>query len=204
MESKSKKNKAETKKRLLQAVGEILAQKGFSSIGVNAVARQAGVDKVLIYRYFGDLDSLIKVYAQEGDFWPTLDELLGTKKEQEELKQLTASQKFNSVFRRYANAIKSRPLTLEILAWEMLERNSLTVVLEEVREVTGLQLMSTLSEESDEGSNTIDFQRVSAIFSAAVHYLALRARKIKTYNGLDLTSDQEWERLIDTMQALVS
>jgi AcrR family transcriptional regulator len=44
-----------TSKRLISAVGSLLAKKGFKGIGVNAVAREAGVDKVLFFRYFGGL-----------------------------------------------------------------------------------------------------------------------------------------------------
>ena len=53
-------NRDETSARLLAAVGEVLARDGFAALGVNAVAKQAGVDKVLIYRYFGGLPELIQ------------------------------------------------------------------------------------------------------------------------------------------------
>ena len=59
-------NREATRGQLIKAVGEILAEKGFAALGVNAVARQAKVDKVLIYRYFNDLEGLIKAFAQEG------------------------------------------------------------------------------------------------------------------------------------------
>lgn len=200
------KNKSETKLRLINALGEILAEKGFANVGINAIARQAGVDKVLIYRYFDGLDGLMLAYAKEGGFWPSLEELLGSQEQQAALLQLSLDQQFNIVIERYAHAICSRPLTLEILAWEMIERNSLTITLEEVRESTGLALLEMLNDSRlAQGSQSpIDFQHVSAIFSAAIHYLALRARKIKYFNGIDLSSDDEWQGLIKTMQALVS
>ena len=37
-------DKAETKARILAAVGKLLAESGFKSLGVNAIAREAGVD----------------------------------------------------------------------------------------------------------------------------------------------------------------
>ncbi|XOV74734.1 MAG: TetR/AcrR family transcriptional regulator [Phycisphaerales bacterium] len=61
---------------MIRAVGTLLARDGFQGMGVNALAREAGVDKVLIYRYFGSLDTLIDRYCQEVDFWPTADELI--------------------------------------------------------------------------------------------------------------------------------
>lgn len=65
-------DKEETKARILAAVGKLLAESGFRSLGVNAIAREAGVDKVLIYRYFEGLPSLLRCFAQEGGGSPLL------------------------------------------------------------------------------------------------------------------------------------
>ncbi len=46
-------SKETTRLRLISAVGTLLARQGFNALGINAVAEEAGVDKVLIYRYFG-------------------------------------------------------------------------------------------------------------------------------------------------------
>ena len=48
----SPKNKELTKRKLFAAVGEILKSEGYNGLGVNRVAKQAGVNKKLIYRYF--------------------------------------------------------------------------------------------------------------------------------------------------------
>ena len=53
----------------LGAVGDVLARDGFTAIGVNAIAKQAGVDKVLIYRYFGGLPELLQTWGASGRFW---------------------------------------------------------------------------------------------------------------------------------------
>ena len=44
-------DKEETKARILAAVGKLLAASGFRQLGINAIAREAQVDKVLIYQY---------------------------------------------------------------------------------------------------------------------------------------------------------
>lgn len=63
------KNKENTKKKLLEAVGNIMKDKGAAGLGVNKVAKKAGVSKMLIYRYFGSYETLIQTYIQEKDFW---------------------------------------------------------------------------------------------------------------------------------------
>ena len=52
-----------TRRKIIDAVGTILAKHGLEKLGINAVAREAGVDKVLIYRYFGGFEQLLKAFA---------------------------------------------------------------------------------------------------------------------------------------------
>ena len=59
----------ETEKRLLEAVSHIVENDGFTKIGVNRIANQAGCDKVLIYRYFGGLDGLLVEWAKRHDYY---------------------------------------------------------------------------------------------------------------------------------------
>ena len=123
-----------TRTRLIEAVGSLLAREGFKGVGVNAVAREAGVDKVLIYRYFGGLPELITAFGREGNFWPSIKELAGG--DVEAYSRLPVIEQLSQLSRNFMNAIRTRPMTQEILAWEMIERNELTAELETIRENT--------------------------------------------------------------------
>ena len=123
-----------TRARLIGAVGTLLAREGFKGLGVNAVAREAGVDKVLIYRYFGGLQQLIVAFGREGDFWPSIRELAGD--DIEAYSRLPVTDQLSRLSSNFMQAIRKRPLTQEILAWEMIERNELTAELETIRENT--------------------------------------------------------------------
>ena len=63
------KDRERTEKKILDAVGSIIASDGFEGIGINAVAQQAGVSKMLIYRYFEGLNELISSYLLQKDYW---------------------------------------------------------------------------------------------------------------------------------------
>lgn len=63
------KNKEVTKRKLLNAVGHIIENDGFAALGVNKVAKAAGVSKALIYRYFGNFFTLVQSCVEEKDFW---------------------------------------------------------------------------------------------------------------------------------------
>jgi len=40
-----------TEQRLLEAMASLLLEQGYPAVGINAIARRAGCDKVLIYRW---------------------------------------------------------------------------------------------------------------------------------------------------------
>lgn len=66
-DGRKQRDREQTKERLVEAVVDIIRERGFEEIGVNAVAERAGVSKVLIYRYFGDLDGLFQAVAERLD-----------------------------------------------------------------------------------------------------------------------------------------
>ena len=48
-----------TRERLIEAGFRVLSEDGFAGLGINGIARAAGCDKKLIYRYFENLDGLV-------------------------------------------------------------------------------------------------------------------------------------------------
>jgi AcrR family transcriptional regulator len=187
-----------TKRRLVEAVGTILARDGFLGVGVNAVAQEARTDKALIYRYFGGLPELLEAYAESASFWPTVEEMAGGSAA--ELAAMPLLDRWEHALRHYIAEIRKRPTTQEILAWELTERNELTARLEDVRERRGLQLMKVLAVDAPPG---VDVAAVSALFASSVHYLVLRARQIRVFNGIDLRTDEGWARIQDVALSMV-
>ena len=55
-------NKERTKTKILKAVGEIIEQAGIERVTIANVSRKAGVNKILLYRYFGNIGGLVKQY----------------------------------------------------------------------------------------------------------------------------------------------
>lgn len=187
-----------TKRRLIAAIGSILARDGFSRLGVNAVAQEAGADKALIYRYFGGFGQLLQAYAESTAFWPTTEEMAGGPLD--DLARLPLAARVERVVDSYVHHLRIRPLTREILAWELIERNEVTARLEEVRERRGLALMGALAAGLP---GSIDLPAISAILAGGVHYLLVRSRRIRVFNGIDLRTDEGWLRLASAARAMV-
>jgi AcrR family transcriptional regulator len=183
---------------VLTAVGQVLARDGFSAVGINAIAREAGVDKVLIYRYFGGLDALLRAWGMSGRFWPSVDELLGDTPEA--VLSLPLADRYAVFFDRFVDALRARPLTIEIMAAEIQERNELTAILEEEREQWGAQAEAIFGGEQFESRPQL--KGITLLLVAGVQYLLIRARKIRMFGGLDLKSDGDWEKLKGSVRTM--
>lgn len=191
-------DRAATEERILGAVGEVLVRDGFGGVGVNAIAKQAGVDKVLIYRYFGGLPELLRVWGHSGRFWPRVDELLGA--DPRALLALPAAERYARFFEHFIDALRARPLTLELLAAEVVQRNELTAILEAEREAWGEEASRVLG--GPELARQPWMQGVTLLLVAGVQYLLVRARHIRLFGGLDLRSDASWDQLKRSVREL--
>jgi len=59
----AKRNRVQTETRILDAACELLLAEGFDGLRVNALSSASGCDKVLLYRYFGDMEGVLTALA---------------------------------------------------------------------------------------------------------------------------------------------
>ncbi len=187
-----------TRDRILQAVGEVLARDGFGKLGVNAIAKQAGVDKVLIYRYFGGLPELLQAWGGSGQFWPHVTDLLGD--DPHTFLALPTAQRYAQFFDHFIDALRARPLTLEIMAAEVVERNELTAILETEREQWGEEAARTIGGAAWQTQPGLP--GITLLLVGGVQYLLVRSRKIRVFGGIDIQSDEGWNELKASIRAM--
>jgi AcrR family transcriptional regulator len=191
-------DKETTRNRLLDAVGALLAREGFGALGVNAVAREAGVDKVLIYRYFGGMDDLLVAFGQSGDFWPSIAEVLGD--DPSELMELPLGERWAMGLSRYAQALRRRPVTKEILAWEQIEQNEITQILQQTREQWFEELMTHFPEDPD--ATDADLVTTILVIVGAIHYFIVRSRLQPDFSGVDIDTKAGWKHLDEVISTI--
>jgi len=162
-------------------------------LGVNAIAREARADKVLVYRYFGSLAGLLKAYAQSSDFWPSAEELVP----EQAADPVTLA---SGTLSRLVRALRNRPATQEILAWELVEPSPLAERTADIRERSGLEIMAKLSGGTPPG---VDLPAVAAILTAGLTYLVLRSRTAPAWLGVSLQDEQAFQRLERAAEAVV-
>lgn len=197
-------NRDATREALIDAVGNLIESEGFGALGVNAIAREAGVDKVLIYRYFDGLPGLLAAFGERGDFWWEVDDLIG--EHLPDPKEGDLAGWLSLVFRRHVTYLRHHPVTLNVLAWELSERNPITEALEQVREQRGRDLMRhVLLKTGTDSSDTMRYiGPVMTMLQAASDHLVAHSRLQRTYGGIDVASDFGWSQICETADAMLA
>ena len=106
-------SRPKTEEKFQNAVLSLVARSGCGDLGINLVAQEAGADKVLIYRYFGDFQGLLQTVAKSRPWLPTSEEIL------EALPQgandaLTALRKIEDILLRH---IREDACTHQLVRW---------------------------------------------------------------------------------------
>ncbi len=185
-------DREQTRQRILQAVSKLLLEQGFPAVGINAIARAAGCDKVLIYRYFGGLEGLLQEFSAQNDLWWEVDEIIT----ESSVGDLVLNDYLTTLLGRYVAALEARPLTLEIMAWEMSDDNNLTRELQRIRSEQGMLLVKRIRELYQQPN--VDIGGMLGVFGAAVNYLIIRTRRqSRQYRT------EEWWRLQQTISRLM-
>jgi AcrR family transcriptional regulator len=191
-------DRSATERRIVEAVGRVLARDGFQGLGIRAVAREAAVDKQLLSRYFGTLDRLIAAYASGSDFWWCVDELIGDHLPAPE--QETWAGWAPLIMERHVAALRARPITQQILIWELVEANPLSDVLAVVREERSADLLRRVALRVGRPPDA-SVRALVALFGAGATYLVLRARTYSHYVGFDLREAASWAEFMQTISA---
>lgn len=193
------KDKEQTKQRLLDAVGTIIMKHGFQGIGINAIAREAGVDKVLIYRYFGDLDGLLLAFAAQKDYFANLPETFGqsrTISTQSEALAM-AKQILSGQLRQFLDSQELQ----EILLWELNQKTQVTDAIAAARETHGQAMLAELK--SHFKDEKIDLDAIATLLIGGISYLVLRSRTIEMFNGINLHTKEGWQRIERALYTLL-
>ncbi len=183
-----------TEQRILDAVGTLLLEQGYPAVGINAIARQAGCDKVLIYRYFGGFDELLLAFAETATLWWEVDEIIF--ESAADCARIPLHEYLQTLLDRYVAALEARPLALEIMAWEMSAQNNLTQALARTRSERGMELVKRIR--SYYHQPNIDIGGILGVFGAAINYLVIRTRKQSQQY-----KTEEWWRLQQTIARLL-
>lgn len=182
-----------TERRLLDSIGQMINEIGFEKIGINAVAAQSGVSKILIYRYFGSMEGLMTAYIRQHDFW------INFPHEIPERNQLPAFLK--KMFREQIEQLRSNPTLKRLYRWELSSDNDMIVKLRQQRESAGIRRIEEVSRLT--GYPQQELATLASLITASITYLVMLEEFCPVYNGIPLNDDAGWQQIIQGIDALI-
>ncbi|GAB4024804.1 TetR/AcrR family transcriptional regulator [Spirosoma koreense] len=185
---KVRRNRAATVERILGALEKILNEDGLAGVSINAVADQAGVSKVLIYRYFGGLDHLLEHYVETNGLLPhyTTAWLEQIRPAQPRDLATVWSAHTLQLFRQFRGSRAAR----ELIKATVNEHDALAKSVSKGLDAELTNLVNQLA--FIKGG---DHEATSAVILGALSYLIIQAQLDHKVIGLDLRSEEDWQRI---------
>lgn len=188
------KDKELTRRKLINAVGEIISTKGYTGLGVNTIARQAQVNKKLIYRYFISVDRLIEEYVLEKDYWMLASEKMSSQVLNDDL-----SETICNILENQFDFFYSQTEMQQLIIWEICG-SKLMKSISVAREHLGEKFME-LTDEYFDGSD-INFRAIGSLLSAGIYYMTLHA-PVTPYCGIDLNKPEHRDEVKKTIRQII-
>lgn len=182
-----------TERRLLATIGEMITDNGFEKIGINAVATQSGVSKILIYRYFGSVEGLMAAYIRQHDFW------INFPLEIPDREQLPTFLK--KMFQEQIEQLRSNPTLKRLYRWELSCNNEMIVKLREQREKVGMNLVEKVSKLTNYPQKEIAV--MASILTASITYLVMLEEFCPVYNGIAINDNSGWDQINRGIELLI-
>ncbi|KAA5803818.1 TetR/AcrR family transcriptional regulator [Alkalicaulis satelles] len=190
-------DRAATEARLIEAARAVLIEKGFQGLGVNAVARAAGCDKQLIYRYFGGLDGLGRALGEA--FSASLTAALDARAPD------GAAQSYGALIEAlvlaYLDVFAADREAQRLVLWELSEPGP---ALQGLAKARARALAGWIARRRGrlEPPDGVDAPAVNALLIAAVHQIVLARAASGALAGVQLDDDEGWRRARAALGAL--
>jgi AcrR family transcriptional regulator len=179
-------DKAQAMQRLLGAFDQILLEEGFQKLGINKIAKAAGVNKVLIYRYFGNFNGLLEAYLSQKAYWLTTEDeiaktIAGGSRE-------AVLEGAIQIFHGLVDQLFQNPVQLEIERWELHENNEILDNVCEKVEAPSAKRNRLMAEKF--GIPERELKGIIALVIGGINYLLLRGKTVPLFNDVPLRTDE--------------
>jgi AcrR family transcriptional regulator len=191
-------NRASTERAIFVAARDLLAEQGFQGFGINAVARRAGCDKQLIYRYYGGLDGLIEAIGADLGTWvkDRIPEDTGG------AFLLTYGDLMEKLFIYFMEALRDDPLVCKIVAWEVSQDTPQVRRLSEARTKALAKWLERMRG-SLAAPKGVDVATTNALLFASIQHLVISAAVSGQFAGMPLKTGKDWVKVEAAISRLV-
>lgn len=189
-------DRSRTALAILAAARSVLVGEGFAGLGVNAVARSAGCDKQLIYRYFGGLGGLAESLGDE-----VARDLARALADRSATSPASYAELVADLLEALIDVLRGDPALARLIAWELAESNDLTRAFAEARSRV-LRAWIARARGDLAPPPGIDAAAVNAVLIAALQQMVLAGAAYGAFAGLPLQTPADWLRLKSAIRAL--
>ena len=194
MKTKQDIKRKATKQRILNAFESVLLREGTHGLGVNAVLKEAGVGKSLLYLYFGGLEGLASSWLNQ----PSVN--TRAQVAPHKTTPTPRAEQIQQFFIDYANMLKNNGAFCQILGDELNKTGDHDLGLQQFRTQLGKVLQGFYSDSAL--SDDEDLTALLFILEAATNYLALKATFSPNFNGINIANDEGWGQVMDMISLL--
>jgi len=165
-------DKDRTKAKMIQAVGKVLLKKGYTGLNASAIAKEAGIDKSLVWTYFGSLDNLVEEYIAQRDFWKSkaADSINNMLTFKDGIKEEYMSGLLQFQFQ----SLLDDEILQSIMLWGISEKKDFLRHISDERELIGEEVFKIVNPQFK--NSDIDIRGILAIIVAGIYYLVLHGK----------------------------
>lgn len=196
---KRQRDREGTRATIIEAAKQVLVDDGFSGFGVNAVARAAGCDKQLVYRYFGGIEGVVEAIGIDLADW--------VRASLEPLERLPPAKSYAELMSRLAvgfmDALRKDALVQKLIAWEISDPSAHVAQLTQAR---SRALMIWMADQKRDLAPPpgVDAPAMNALLIASIQHLVLAASASGQFAGMPLRKPSDWTRVRSAVERLVT
>ncbi|MEG0916267.1 MAG: TetR/AcrR family transcriptional regulator [Myroides sp.] len=207
-ESKSRKrtsgklrDKERTKVKMVQAVGKVLLKKGYTGLNASSIAKEAGIDKSLVWTYFGSLDKLVEEYIAQRDFWKykaadSINNMLT-------FKDGIKAEYMSCLLQFQFQSLLDDEILQRIMLWGISEKKDFLRHISDERELIGEEVFKIVDPQFKDSN--IDIRGILAILVAGIYYLVLHGKTNRSlFCGIDLNTADGEDRIKESISQIIS
>jgi AcrR family transcriptional regulator len=193
-------DKERTKARMIAAVGKVIQKKGYHALNGPNIALECGLNKALIWNYFGGLDQLVEAYLTQKDFWQ-----IGDKGVLEQMITNPGSISISLIeelLTSQFNTFLKDKTKQKVIHWGLGEKTKALKNIADRRELLGEELFKHVDSKFENSEN--DLRATLAILVSSIYYLSLQAKSTgSTFCGIDVNTEAGKERIQKTMRKIL-
>jgi AcrR family transcriptional regulator len=194
-------DKERSMQKLIDAVGTIIKTKGYTGLGPTNIAKCAGLNKKLIYLYFGSVENLIEIYVKGKDYWVAAAGNAGEL--MEENKGKNTKDILEALLANQLDYFYQEEEMQKIVLWQISERTKIMYEVCEERERLGDKYFELADQELK--NTDVDIRAIAGLLVGGIYHMVLHAKSTDSlFCQIDLNKPEGMQRIKDAISRILT